>query len=350
MSGVNKINDVMRIENEDDKKSDGEYPGPENSHDSDGTGDTAGSERGTSNRSIASLSPKMSPVKAGFLGLFGGFLVYQVFASILTITILGTDLSKHDMESARLLQMAAQILFLLLPALIFSKIIYEKVGLVIRFRLPEWKGLLLFSAGAFAIIPLLETLIELQVWTFNHLAKSEFIFRQLKSLFDLLDKLLQETYVNFFRANNFFDGIIIVLVVAFSPAICEEVMFRGFIQTSFHLKYRPFLAILITSVFFAVFHLNPYGTLSLILLSMYLGYAVYKTDSILTGVVIHFINNLFAVVAVFVFGTNELISSTGNSAEPLNSILLRLSYFGILALIPVIVIMLYYRNKNRKAV
>ncbi|NUN07726.1 MAG: CPBP family intramembrane metalloprotease [Ignavibacteriaceae bacterium] len=294
------------------------------------------------------ITPKMSPVKAGFLGLFGGFILMQVLGSLLTLLILGLDLSKHDMNSVRLLQMASQFLFLLLPALIFSKIIYEKVGIIIRFHLPDWKGLLIFSVGAFALMPLLETLSELQIYFINQAAESNIIFKSLKSMFDSLDKLVTDTYASFLKAESIMEGLIIIAVVAVSPAICEEVLFRGFIQRSFEFKFRVFGSILITSVFFALFHMNPYATLSLILLSVYLGYAVYKTDSIFTGIAIHFVNNFSAVMLYFIFGTQDLVSNGREAVGSLNSILIKLSYFSLLALIPVITIIFYYRNKNRK--
>lgn len=305
-------------------------------------------ETADSSDPLSSIKPKMSPVKAGFLGLFGGFILMQVLGSLLTLLILGLDLSKHDMNSVRLLQMASQVLFLLLPALIFSKIIYENVGLIIRFRLPDLKGLIIFSVGAFALMPLLETLSELQVYFMNQAAESNLIFKSMKSLFDSLDKLVTDTYAGFLKAESFLEGLIIIAVVAISPAICEEALFRGFIQRSFEFKFRVWGSIIITSVFFAVFHLNPYATLSLIILSVYLGYAVYKTDSILTGVVIHFINNFSAVLLYLIFGTQDLISNGRESVGSLNSILIRLSYFSLLAIIPVIIIIFYYRNKNKK--
>ncbi len=80
------------------------------------------------------LTPKISPVKAGLIGLAGGFFFYQIFGGLLTVLIFGLSFEKADPNALRLITMAGQVLFILLPALIFSKIIYEDVTRVIRFR------------------------------------------------------------------------------------------------------------------------------------------------------------------------------------------------------------------------
>jgi hypothetical protein len=42
---------------------------------------------------------------------------------------------------------------------------------------------------------------------------------------------------------------------------------------------------------------------------MYLGFAVYITDSIFVAVILHFINNLTAILAFFVFGEEDFVNT-----------------------------------------
>ena len=100
------------------------------------------------------------------------------------------------------------------------------------------------------------------------------------------------------------------------PAICEELFFRGYIQSSFEFKLTPFRSAFITAFFFGIYHFNPYGLLALIALGLYFGYAAYISNSIFVPVVLHFTNNFFAVFAFFVFGSEEFMESA--SVDPEN--------------------------------
>ncbi|HQI41796.1 MAG TPA: hypothetical protein PK665_11930, partial [Ignavibacteriaceae bacterium] len=58
----------------------------------------------------------ISPVAAAFIGLAGGFFLYQIIGGFLTILIFGMNLDSVPVNDMRLMTMAGQILFLLLPA------------------------------------------------------------------------------------------------------------------------------------------------------------------------------------------------------------------------------------------
>ncbi|MGA8263415.1 MAG: CPBP family intramembrane glutamate endopeptidase, partial [Ignavibacteriaceae bacterium] len=77
------------------------------------------------------LNPIISPISAAFIGLFGGFFLYQIVGGVLTLLIFGLDIEKAPVNGFRLMTMAGQVLFILLPALLFSKWFYEDVTTVI---------------------------------------------------------------------------------------------------------------------------------------------------------------------------------------------------------------------------
>jgi hypothetical protein len=157
----------------------------------------------------------------------------------------------------------------------------------------------------------------------------------------MLDKLVEESYLQLLSAENILDYIIVALTVSLTPAVCEEFFFRGFVQKSFEYKQKPFTAILLTSVFFGLYHFNPYGLLPLILIGVYLGYAVYKSNSIVVPVILHFLNNFIAVLAFFVFGEEELMQSNFVDLENINSHLFSFTLFLFLFIAFIIFI-----NKN----
>lgn len=255
------------------------------------------------------LEPTMPPAQAAIYGLIAVFLLYQVGGSILTLIVFGFDLANANLNALRLMTAAGQILLILAPALIFSKLVYNDVTTVIRFKPPNVKQIAIFIFGLIILIPLLQSYLYIQNYLFQQLAEQSYIINKIKELLDIMDKLIEETYIQLLSPDTVLDGLIIVFVVSIVPAMSEEVFFRGFIQKSFELKYRPILAIVITAAFFAAYHFNPYGIIPLFILGMYLGFAVYITDSIFVAVILHFVNNLTAILAFFIFGEDDFVNS-----------------------------------------
>lgn len=266
------------------------------------------------------LSPTMSPIAAAFIGLVFVFILYQIAGSLLTLLIFGFDLESANMNAMRLMTIAGQVLFILLPALILAKLIYEDVGTIIRFKLPNWKEILAFVIGLALLSPLLQSYLYIQTYIIEELAQHISIVHSIKEVLDSLDKLVTETYSELLRAESIFEGSFIIIVVAVVPAICEEVFFRGYVQKSFELSIKPVWAIILTALFFAMYHFNPYGLVALIALGVFFGFAAYKSGSIFIPMILHFLNNLLAVVMFFVLGVDEFmqVESTDPSEIGIN--------------------------------
>jgi hypothetical protein len=266
-----------------------------------------------------SITPAIHPVAAAFIGLIGGFILYQFVGGIITILIFGLDIKDAPVNGLRLMTMAGQILFILLPALLFSKWIYQNVSAIFRLRIPHWKEILLFTAGIIILIPLLQSYLYIQNYFIDELAKASSLVNSIKELLDSLNEFLEQAYGDLLSASNIFEGILVVFVIALTPAVCEEFMFRGFIQRSFEFKLKPFWAALITAVFFGLYHFNPYGIIPLIALGFYFGFAAYMSNSILVPVLLHFLNNFTAVMLYFIFEDDELISSAPTTGIDINA-------------------------------
>lgn len=88
--------------------------------------------------------------------------------------------------------------------------------------------------------------------------------------------------------------IIVLLIVALTPAICEEALFRGLIMRCYE-QLGIKIAIIMSGVLFGIFHFNVniQGILGLSFLGIMLAYLVYKTNSIFASVLAHFIFNSF---------------------------------------------------------
>ena len=95
-------------------------------------------------------------------------------------------------------------------------------------------------------------------------------------------------------AESFNEYFVLVMIVAGSAGICEEILFRGLIMRGYE-KLGKWPSILFTAVLFSMLHINIQNVLGPLFLGIILGYVVYTTNSILAGMLGHFINNAISV-------------------------------------------------------
>ncbi len=93
----------------------------------------------------------------------------------------------------------------------------------------------------------------------------------------------------------------LVLLVVITPAICEEIVFRGVLLQGFLRRYSSMFAIFASSAVFGVFHLS-FETVIRLFPTMFLGALVAlvatRTMSILPSMMMHIVNNGTALLLV----------------------------------------------------
>ncbi len=293
------------------------------------------------------LKYDIPPVAAAFIGLAGGFFLYQIIGALLTVLIFGLDLESIPVNSLRLMTMSGQILFILLPALLFTKWIYTDVGKIIRIRKPVYKELGFFIVGIIILTPLLQSFLYIQNYYFEIWAKNISFINSIKTMFDEMNALVEKSYVSLLNATNILELLLIITVVSIVPAISEESLFRGFIQRSFELKYKKYIAAVITALFFSLYHFNPYGFFPLFILGAYFGFASYKSKTLVIPMILHFLNNFVAVILYYSIGDDELIKTdpTTNPNELSSNVMLFLA-LSVLFVGLIIFINKYYISKK----
>lgn len=94
--------------------------------------------------------------------------------------------------------------------------------------------------------------------------------------------------------------IMAIFIMAFFPALFEEVFFRGSVQNLLVRWWKkPLFAILITSLLFSLIHSSLYLFLSRALLGFVLGLMYYYSKNIWINITGHFLNNVMAVTQLF---------------------------------------------------
>lgn len=81
-----------------------------------------------------------------------------------------------------------------------------------------------------------------------------------------------------------------------APAILEELFCRGMMQGMLR-RWGVWFSIVVSSVVFTLLHADIAQMPSIFVLSVFLGLVAYATDSLMPGMVLHFVNN----VAAFIF-------------------------------------------------
>ncbi len=90
-----------------------------------------------------------------------------------------------------------------------------------------------------------------------------------------------------------------LLVIALTPAVCEEALFRGYFFSAAQKRLRPAAAILIGGAVFGIYHLSFVKFFTTGILGLLFCYVVYRTGSILLTSLMHFMNNAVSVIAIY---------------------------------------------------
>lgn len=90
----------------------------------------------------------------------------------------------------------------------------------------------------------------------------------------------------------------LVLAALFAPLI-EEILFRGMLFSAFSARYGYGYGIVLSSLVFAVIHLNPLQMLTGIILGPYLCWMYKRLNSIYPGMVLHALHNATVTILFF---------------------------------------------------
>jgi sodium transport system permease protein len=190
------------------------------------------------------------------------------FAIVLVLAFYGSLLLETHGILVQLL--TTQYAFFLAPALVSVLALGFSPRLTFRLRLPDWRGL----AGS--------VLLGLAAWTVVSAAVV-----LLAPPPDSLVKAMQRLLMLGDRPMPLW---LVLLAVAATPAICEELFFRGLVMSGFASLGRVG-AVSLSALLFALAHASIYRLLPTLLLGLLLGYVAWRTGSIVCSMVVHALNN-----------------------------------------------------------
>lgn len=89
-------------------------------------------------------------------------------------------------------------------------------------------------------------------------------------------------------------GVIYCINATLVPAVFEECAFRGVLMQSLR-RFGDSFALVCSALLFAVVHLSPVSMPNALVMGLCIGYFVLFTGSISTGIVLHFVFNVYAL-------------------------------------------------------
>jgi membrane protease YdiL (CAAX protease family) len=103
------------------------------------------------------------------------------------------------------------------------------------------------------------------------------------------------------------DLLLNLFVIAFIPALFEEIFFRGTLQPLLiGFTGSAHAGIIICALIFAAIHQNIMQIIPMFFLALVLGYLIHYTKSLIPGIIIHFCNNALAVLAHYYSKTSDV--------------------------------------------
>ncbi len=141
-----------------------------------------------------------------------------------------------------------------------------------------------------------------------------------------------------FAITSFWQYLIYVVISCVTPAVCEELLFRGTILAGLK-KYGIKIAVIVSSIIFTLMHGNAEQTVHQMIVGLIVGYLFFKTGNLWIGIIIHFFNNFISVTQAYIISNLpqeeivETAAATGTTAwvSLLISLVIALAfaYFGL---------------------
>ena len=233
-----------------------------------------------------------------FTGALGaGFIVASLLMGIVAMAK-GMPLAQMDkldwtqpgvLTTMKWIQAISSLIIFLFPAVVFALLVFNgKPFYFLGLRPPVSNNMYLLAVAAVVLaFPFVLWLGEIN----QHIPLPKWMTG--------LEKDAAKQMEAFLKADNTAEVLINVFIVAFLPAICEELCFRGALQRILiHLFKSPWTGIVVTAILFSAFHLQFQGFLPRMFLGIVLGALYWYSGSLWTSIIAHFVFNAVQVVVV----------------------------------------------------
>lgn len=143
---------------------------------------------------------------------------------------------------------------------------------------------------------------------------------------------------------NFLRGDHLLLLTLFHvgvvPAICEEVLYRGYVMRAFEKSWGILPAILISGLLFGLYHVQLSNLLPLASIGIVLGFVTWASESIYPAMLAHFVNNGGSVLVGSYYPDTAFAEMTPETMPPIWAVAVSVIISGYL------IYFMYQQHKN----
>lgn len=199
-----------------------------------------------------------------------------------------------DIEILKWLQLAQTVLLFILPALVVAFVATRKT----HERPFQWlhmdKGMP-WQVAAYAVVAILVAAPGINLLaSWNEMITLPAAWSGMEEWMKKMEESSAELTEAFLRANGIGTLLVNIGLMAVLPAFSEELFFRGMLQRS-----RRAWCIWLVAALFSAIHLQFYGFIPRMLLGAWFGYMLVWTGSLWVPMLMHFVNNLAAVLTYY---------------------------------------------------
>jgi hypothetical protein len=263
----------------------------------------------------------MNPVLFSLFALALIFVLYQIVGGVITLVVARGEITLSNVTLVRWATLLGQLLFILVPTVWLARKRHGALPEFFRLRVPEVRHLVATMVAVFALQQMLQAYMVVQDMIP--------LPQDLQRMLDTLKKLLEETERVLVQANGPGEFLFVILVVAFVPAVSEELLFRGLVQRNLEAA-GGWKGPVITGIIFGLYHFNPFTLLPLVALGVYFGFIVYRSGNITLSMSAHFFNNFVACSAVYLRLDDNFVALAPDAIPTLK---LALSNFAIFSVV-----------------
>lgn len=241
------------------------------------------------------------PVLAAFLMFVVTFVLFQGIASAVALSIVVVQQGVPD--AAGLMAMlesgtgallvgntVGQFVGMAIPVLLWTMLHTKQSRAFLRIGKPDLALLGLSVFALAGLFPVVQWLGEVNA----SLPIPDFLAQLEEAQLALIERILSgDIWIGY-----------TVFALAITPALCEELLFRGYLQRQFERSFGIVGGIITTGILFGLYHFRLSQAIPLAALGIFLGWLAWRTGSLWVPVVIHFLNNGVAILVTSFVASN----------------------------------------------
>lgn len=218
----------------------------------------------------------------------------QAISRIIVLLYYGDQLSTVEVYDPILILTTAGISHVFVHLVVFF--------LFLRITNMKWVDIFPFESFRLLYLVLLPLLAIIGILLASGLSQMSLSFFEANGFYELVQNELnyQQALLPLLVHDNQVQLILSLLVFAILPAIGEEFIYRGLLQTRLvDATHNLHFSVIVSALIFAAMHFQPVNLLAIAAMGMILGYVYAFTRNIWYSVLLHFLINAMQVLQAF---------------------------------------------------